>query len=368
MEDDELREMEEALQVDWSQGREVRSKKVSVVGGGLAGLVAIRELCREGHEVVAYERGSKLDGTWVYTPETESDPLGIDPTKTVVHSSLYDSLRTNLPRHIMVVFQVVIVIGASASAIDITRDIAGVAKEVRVVVRRSEGGIIFWDKLRLSNMYFHPMNWGLPYPLAGPDKAYADGRVGFQDGTEVIADVILHCTGYKYHYPFLHTDGAVNVDDNRVGPLYKHVFPPALAPGIAFVGIPNFVITSVLFELQSKWIAGVLSERISLPSEETMMLDVEAFYSKLEASNVPKRHTHRLNDFKFELEDWLAKECGCPPIAEWRKNMFHSSLTSFIAQPETYRNELDCSEVLYEQAEQEFRQYLVPERVIDRRQ
>ncbi|KAL9246813.1 hypothetical protein vseg_020304 [Gypsophila vaccaria] len=444
----------------------MRSKKVAVVGCGLAGLVAARELCREGHEVVVYERGTQLGGMWVYTPETESDLLGIDPTRTVVHSSLYGSLRTNLPRELMgfrefpfvasgnpgrdsrrfpkheevlryledfacefglkelvrfqteVLFvgsdgdgkwrvksrqknsdeldeiydavavcsghntepriadfpgievwpgwqchshnyrtpeayrdQVVVVIGGAASATDITKDIAGVAKEIHVA-RRSQGRS-FGDIVGIDNMFFHPMI----------DEAHADGRVTFRDGTEVTANVILHCTGYKHHYPFLHTGGAVNVEDNRVGPLYKHVFPPALSPGISFVGIPNLVIRPVTFELQSKWIAGVLSERVSLPSEEEMMQDIEAFYLKLEARNVPKRHTHKLNDFQFELEDWLAKECGCPPVEEWRKSLFHECFISLTTRPDTYRDEHDCSEELYLQAEQEFRRYFVPERL-----
>ena len=42
---------------------------------------------------------------------------------------------------------------------------------------------------------------------------------------------------YKYHFPFLETNGVVTVDDNRVGPLYKHVFPPTLAPWLSFVGL-----------------------------------------------------------------------------------------------------------------------------------
>ncbi|KAL9246811.1 hypothetical protein vseg_020302 [Gypsophila vaccaria] len=443
----------------------MRSRKVAVVGCGFAGLVAARELCREGHKVVVFEREEQMGGTWVYTPEIESDLLGIDPSRTIVHSSLYDSLRINLSRHLMgfhdfpfvasgkpgrdsrrypghvevlryledfacefgltklirfqteVLFvgpiedgkwrvksrqkntdeldetydavvvcnghntepkiadipgiedwpgwqchshsyrtpeayrdQVVVVIGGSASAIDITKDIAGVAKEVHVVIR-SEEGRPFWQKVAFSNLFYHQMI----------DKAHADGRVTFEDGNEVIADVTLHCTGYKFHYPFLHTGGAVNVEDNRVGPLYKHVFPPALAPGISFVGIPYFVISNVHFELQSKWIAGVLSGRISLPSEEEMIENIEAFYSKLEATGVPKRHTHRLIDFKYEMEDWLAKECGCAPIEEWRKSMFVSCVTSLLAQPDRYRDEPDCNEDLYLQAEQDFRQYSVPE-------
>ena len=42
---------------------------------------------------------------------------------------------------------------------------------------------------------------------------------------------------YKFHFPFLRTNNIVHVDDNRVGPLYKHVFPPQLAPRLAFVGL-----------------------------------------------------------------------------------------------------------------------------------
>lgn len=49
-------------------------------------------------------------------------------------------------------------------------------------------------------------------------------------------------TGYHYDLPFL--EGAtlggrplVTVDDNRVGPLYQHVFPPAAAPTLSFIGL-----------------------------------------------------------------------------------------------------------------------------------
>jgi len=49
-----------------------------------------------------------------------------------------------------------------------------------------------------------------------------------------------------------------------------------------------------MFELQSKWIAGVLSNRIALPSKEEMVEDIQAFYSSLEASGTPKRHTHNM--------------------------------------------------------------------------
>lgn len=49
-----------------------------------------------------------------------------------------------------------------------------------------------------------------------------------------------------------------------------------------------------MFELQSKWIAGTLSNRIALPSKEEMMEDVKAFYSSIEMSGTPKHYTHNL--------------------------------------------------------------------------
>lgn len=83
------------------QSQPLTSRRVAVIGAGAGGLVAARELGREGHSVVVFERGSQIGGTWIYSPEIESDPIGVDPDRTRIHSSLYKSLRTNLPRELM---------------------------------------------------------------------------------------------------------------------------------------------------------------------------------------------------------------------------------------------------------------------------
>ncbi|CAA7041579.1 unnamed protein product [Microthlaspi erraticum] len=121
------------------------------------------------------------------------------------------------------------------------------------------------------------------------------------------------------------------VDDNRVGPLYKHIFPPPLAPWLSFVGIPCKVIPFPMFELQSKWIAGVLSGRIMLPSEE-----IKKLYATLEGEGIPKRHTHSLGSNHFEYNDWLALQYGCSGTEEWRKEMFLMSFMRKMENPETY--------------------------------
>jgi cation diffusion facilitator CzcD-associated flavoprotein CzcO len=41
----------------------------AVIGAGAAGLVAARELRKEGHDVVVFEQLDQLGGTWLYTDE-----------------------------------------------------------------------------------------------------------------------------------------------------------------------------------------------------------------------------------------------------------------------------------------------------------
>ncbi|MFT5208746.1 MAG: thioredoxin reductase [Flavobacterium sp.] len=74
--------------------------KVAVIGAGAAGIVCARELVREGHDVTVFEQSNRVGGVWVYDKEQEDDLLGLTARKSVF-SSLYDSLRTNLPRDLM---------------------------------------------------------------------------------------------------------------------------------------------------------------------------------------------------------------------------------------------------------------------------
>ena len=74
---------------------------VAIIGTGAAGVVTARKLSCEGHSVVVFEQGDQVSGTWVYTPNVESNPIGLEPTRTTVHSSLYNSLRTNIPQKAM---------------------------------------------------------------------------------------------------------------------------------------------------------------------------------------------------------------------------------------------------------------------------
>ncbi|OAP15581.1 hypothetical protein AXX17_AT1G56820 [Arabidopsis thaliana] len=241
--------------------------------------------------------------------------------------------------------KVVVLIGNSSSAEDISRDIARVAKEVHVACR-SNPADTFIKQTGYNNLWTHSMI----------ESVHEDGSVVYQNGKTISVDIIMHCTGYKYHFPFLDTNGIVTVDDNRVGPLYKDVFPPAFAPSLSFIGIPWQVLPFPMFELQSKWIAGVLSGRIPLPSKEDMMIEIKTFYSTLEVQGIPKRYTHRMGNTQFEYDNWLASQCGCSETEEWRKEMCLANGVRKEAHPETYRDEWDDHHLVSE-AYQDFSLY-----------
>ncbi|XP_011090332.1 flavin-containing monooxygenase FMO GS-OX-like 2 [Sesamum indicum] len=408
--------------------------KVAVIGAGVAGLTAARALKEEGLQVSVYEKSDRLGGTWVYDPRVESDPLGLDPDREVVHGSLYPSLRTNIPRQLMgfsdypfgsrkngdsrtfpgheevlnfliefaeefglvelirfntevvrvervgsrndewvvefrtgqsdseEVFdavvvcnghhtqprlahlpgiekwgggeihshnyrgpdpfqhQVVVVIGAGPSAIDISADICKVAKEVHLSSRNPD--------IQISKVDYGDNIW----QHSKVDCVDEHGVVFFEDGARVHADVILYCTGYNYHFPFLRTKGMVTVDDNRVGPLYKHVFPPKLAPNLAFLGLAYRAAVSLVIDLQAKWVAKVISGKSVLPSQEEMLADVERHYQDMEEKGIPKHYTHTLaQQVSYEYMDWLANQAGKPEVDDETKLKCRSYF-NFVAE------------------------------------
>ncbi|CAL4932195.1 unnamed protein product [Urochloa decumbens] len=175
------------------------------------------------------------------------------------------------------------------------------------------------------------------YLDAQRDCIQDDGKIHFSEGSAVAADIILYCTGYYYHFPFLDLDG-LTVDDNRVGPLYKHIFPPKYAPNLSFVGLPMKTIVFQSVELESKWVAAVLSGRATLPSEEDMMAAVRDHYLQMEEEGRPKRHTHVIMPKWEEHMNWLADQVGEPRLEAWRLEMLEKAIRCAWSLDAGYRD------------------------------
>ncbi|OVA00739.1 Flavin monooxygenase FMO [Macleaya cordata] len=431
------------------------SKHVCVIGAGPSGLVAARELRKEGHSAVVLEQNYDIGGQWLYEPRVENeDPLGKNPTLEV-HSSMYASLRLTSPREIMgytdfpflikkgrdmrrfpghkelflylkdfcewfklremirfntkveyvgmldfakfgkekwvvrskdkksekvieEVFdavvvatghysqprlptikgmdswrrrqmhshiyrvpdpfrnEVVVVVGNSLSGTDIAMELVGVAKEIHLSAKSLE------IPEGLSKVLSKNQKYLILHPQI--ESLHEDGRVLFIDGSWVFADSIIYCTGYSYSFPFLDTKEMVVVDDDRVGPLYEHTFPPSLAPSLSFVGIPRKIIGFPFFESQAKWIAQILSGKRTLPSWEDMMQSIKEFYNSRDAAGVPKHKTHDIAS--FEYCDKYGDYCEFPRLEEWRKELCLTAVKNSITNLETYRDSWDDDELV----------------------
>lgn len=121
-----------------------------------------------------------------------------------------------------------------------------------------------------------------------------------------------------------------------------------------------------MFEIQSKWVASVLSGRVKLPTEDKMMEEAIAFYTKLEDLGIPKRYTHFLTDPRgnpmlgtFKPEDavvisqsdyfnWIAKQCRCTSIERWRERLYNVAIKKIFFGGDSYRDQWDDDQFIEE--------------------
>jgi hypothetical protein len=129
--------------------------------------------------------------------------------------------------------------------------------------------------------------------------------VVFVDGTEVEADVVVYCTGYKVTFPFFDEDFLAAPDN--VLPLYRRVFEPSIG-GLAFIALLQPIgATMPVAEAQSAWVCDHLAGRYALPPEHEMRADIDRERRRNDKRYVAsKRHTMQV-DFDDYLAD-LAKE------------------------------------------------------------
>ncbi|KAF8715982.1 hypothetical protein HU200_026949 [Digitaria exilis] len=229
--------------------------------------------------------------------------------------------------------EIVVIVGFGASGVDIAREISHVAKEVHIATRCNQDWL---GKIESSynNVWMHDE----------VDCIQGDGKVHFAEGSTLVADGLLYCTGYLYNFPFIDLDG-FTLGDNRVGPLYKHVFPPKYAPSLSFIGIPIRNILFQTYELQSKWVARVLSVRgAALPSEEDMLASVQEHYREMEEAGKAKRHTHVVMPEWVEYMNWLADQVGEPHLEPRRHDVYEKALMCVFSVDEGYRDKWNKEE------------------------
>jgi dimethylaniline monooxygenase (N-oxide forming) len=137
-----------------------------------------------------------------------------------------------------------------------------------------------------------------------PNIASLEGEtVRFTDGSEVHADVVVYCTGYKISFPFFDAD-FLAAPDNHIE-LFRRVFHPEI-PGLYFIGLlqPLGAIMP-LAEAQSAWIGDHLRGEYALPSPAELRADIARDQAAMRKRYVAsKRHTIQVdfNDYLYALD------------------------------------------------------------------
>lgn len=212
---------------------------------------------------------------------------------SITHSKFY-----RLPEHYT--NKKVIVVGNSASGIDISGQIMPYCAAPLIVSSKSES-------------YFQvdtpPNQTNKP---AISEFVPENRTVVFEDGTrETEVDAILYCTGYFYSFPFLSSlSPSLISTGERVENLYKHLFYRP-NPSLAFPVLSQKIIPFPFAEAQAAVVARVFAGRLAVPNEGEM----KAWEEEVLAEMGDGREFHVLKfpkdaDYINEMHDWASRADG----------------------------------------------------------
>ncbi|OWF36756.1 dimethylaniline monooxygenase [N-oxide-forming] 1-like isoform X2 [Mizuhopecten yessoensis] len=145
-------------------------------------------------------------------------------------------------------------------------------------------------------------------------KHMTESGVVFLDDTNEEVDVLLFCTGYRTHFPFLSKD-VLQINCQRVTPVYKHIVHIKF-PTLFFVGIPKLLsYFPQSFEI-AKAIVAILNGTVILPSEDQMSDDAENDFAQRKKEGLDDSQAHFMGDgdrqWRFNKD--IAKMAGLDPL------------------------------------------------------
>lgn len=194
-----------------------------------------------------------------FVPKTEGllNWFKKDPT-SVSHAKYYNDVDNYKD-------QKVLIIGNSASGIDISTQLLTVAKSITMSCATEPmfKGIVEDQTEQVDRIVKYD---------------FENNRSVVTASGKVISNIdkILFCTGYLYEIPFLKSymsgPNAVITDGSNLKHLYKQLFyiPD---PSLVLAGIPKSIIPFPFAEAQGQYVARILSGRLQLPSTEEMNAD-----------------------------------------------------------------------------------------------
>ena len=186
---------------------------------------------------------------------------------TITHSKFYRQPEHHAGRK-------VIIVGNSASGLDIAAQIAPYSKPPLLISSKSDSYLQPPGATMPSNQHPKP-----PISKYLPDDETRTRTVEFEDGTtESGIDAIIYCTGYFYSFPFMTQSNPTNhpphappltTTGERVENTYVHLFHTP-NPTLALPTLNQKIIPFPHAEAQAAVLARVFSGRLTLPSRAEM--------------------------------------------------------------------------------------------------
>jgi thioredoxin reductase len=205
--------------------------------------------------------------------------------------------------------QTVLVVGASYSGQDITRELSQLGTHIYVSVRNV-------SKVTLQKTTI--MDRVKIVPMISQLQGNA---VLLQDGTKIVVDHIIFATGFQYRFPFFSKEFQSSITDGfQVFDLYLHLVYRK-DPTLFFIGVPRMVVPFHLFEYQAEFIVSLLQGQFRLPSLEEMERIENAGGVDAGAGETGiKRHVFG-QEREFDYCDFLARHYHGPMVPQWRKDL-----------------------------------------------
>ncbi|KAB8234722.1 hypothetical protein ETB97_004051 [Aspergillus alliaceus] len=191
-----------------------------------------------------------------YTPDIPGIKLWNETYPGIIsHSKFYDSPEPFRGKK-------VIVVGSSASGVDIGNQINKLSKGKVLASQRTKSYLL--PSSASDKDYVSEIVEFLPPTEHRRAVRFADGKI------ENEIDAVVFCTGYLYSFPFLSSlDPPIITDGRRVLNTYQHLFY-IQNPTLVFPVLPQRVIPFPLSENQAAVFARVWSGRLTLPDATEM--------------------------------------------------------------------------------------------------
>ena len=125
----------------------------------------------------------------------------------------------------------------------------------------------------------------------------------FKDGTEQNADVVILCTGYLHHFPFL--------DESLKLKTHNRLYPPKLYKGVVwqdnhkllYLGMQDQFHTFNMFDCQGWYARDVIMGKIKMPSSDEIDKDINKWVSMEEKLENPDQMIDFQTEYTKELHD-----------------------------------------------------------------